>query len=127
MPDRYAQLLARLRPRLPNLTSGGRKSIVSPSLLFRRSSFSLAMNMATIRKCRGALLLFTLIALVSTTGCLGRRIGAHLMNEYRSNEGSFNDAPSLPKADFGRPPSELKSTGTDKRSREIERSLGVGG
>ncbi len=87
------------------------------------------MNRITLKRSVDALAIACLaLALTSaSTGCLGRRIGSHLMQEYRSNEGSFSEAPALPKADFGRPKSELKGTGSDKRAREIEASLGVGG
>jgi hypothetical protein len=59
---------------------------------------------------------------MATTGC----VGARLRDRMRANEGSFSDAPSLPKADFGREKAPMKQTGTDRRAREIEASLGVG-
>lgn len=68
------------------------------------------------------LVVLTLSLAASTTGCLGAR----LRDRYRANEGSFSDAPSLPKADFGRAKAPMQQTGTDRRAREIEASLGVG-
>lgn len=83
--------------------------------------------MSHFTHCRVAVSLVLLLAIGTSTGCLGMRVRNHMRDQFRKNEGSFSEAPSLPKADFGRERSEVKSTGTDRRSREIEASLGVGG
>lgn len=74
-----------------------------------------------IARC-AALAVVTAATLFPCTGCIGLRI----RDRMRANEGAFSDAPALPKADFGREKAPMKSTGTDRRSREIEASLGVG-
>lgn len=51
-------------------------------------------------------------------GCLRARV--------RSAEPQLRDAPAMPKANFGRPVQPLGQLGTDPRTREIEKSLGVG-
>jgi hypothetical protein len=76
---------------------------------------------------RFVVLFVMLLGIGTSTGCLGMRLTNHVRDQMRKNEGSFSDSPSMPKADFGREKSELKSTGSDRRAREIEASLGVGG
>jgi hypothetical protein len=72
--------------------------------------------------------LLLLLGVANAAGCFGIRPARHLRDQWRENNNSdFSDSPSLPKAEFGREKSGMPATGSDRRAREIEESLGVGG
>jgi hypothetical protein len=108
---------------LPALQYSSRRN-----LLVHRCSQIAAMKptFVTPLRHRWMLALSLLVLICTSVGCLGMRLRDRVRDRL-SGEDSLSEAPSLPKAEFGRQKSPMQQMGTDRRSREIEASLGVGG